>query len=144
DYLPSATKVTPAITPTDAIAVQGQAITTSPDPKAVTPIILAGGTFKAAPGERIQGTAHIIKIGSHYVVRLEDDFKLGSSPDPIVTLGNDNNADLKINLGDLKGDQGSQNYDVPDSILISNYHQVIIYCRAYHIPLGYADLSPVN
>jgi hypothetical protein len=148
DYIQIGAKTTPTMTPAQESPQPSQtavaAVPASPSPKPATPTIVAGGTFRSAPGERIQGTAHIIKIGSHYVVRLEDDFKLGSSPDPIVTLGNGNKADLSFNLGQLKGDQGSQNYDVPDSVAIANYHQVIIYCRAYHIPLGYADLTQTN
>ena len=139
NYSPAVTKST-----TTPILSQSNPPSSNPTPVPTTPVITQGGAFRSAPGERAQGTVHIIKIGPHYVVRIEDDFKIGGSPDPIVTFGNDNKADLSFNLGKLKGDLGSQNYDVPDSVDITRYRQVIIYCRSYHVPLGYADLKAVN
>ncbi len=114
---------------------------TSPQPPSNTSSTIAAGNFRSAPGERAAGTVNLIKVDNRYYVRLEADTDIGASPDPIVTFGNGNRADLSINLGSLKGTKGSQNYEVPDSVDSSKYGQVIIYCRAFHVPIGYADLS---
>jgi hypothetical protein len=131
-------KITPS--PTDTPAGL-----TSPTPSSQQPAntnsTIATGSFRSAPGERAAGTVHIIKVDGRNYVRFEADTNIGPSPDPIVTLGNDDRADLSINLGSLKGTKGSQNYEIPSSIDISKYSQVIIYCRSFHIPIGYANLT---
>jgi hypothetical protein len=123
---------TPAPTPTPAASPQVPPSTTS---------TIATGNFRSAPGERADGTVHLIKVDGTYYVRFEADTDIGASPDPIVTFGNGDRADVSINLGSLKGTKGSQNYEVPASIDTSKYSQVIIYCRAFHVPIGYADLT---
>lgn len=102
---------------------------------------VATGNFRSAPGERAAGTVTIIRVDNRYYVRLEADTDIGASPDPIVTFGNGDRADLSINLGSLKGTKGSQNYEVPDTIDSTKYTQVIIYCRAFRVPIGYANLT---
>jgi hypothetical protein len=114
---------------------------TPPQPPASTNTTVASGSFRPAPGESAAGTVHLIKVDNRFYVRLESDTNIGATPDPIVTFGNGDRADLSINLGSLKGTKGSQNYQVPDSIDSSKYTQVVIYCRAFHVPLGYADLT---
>ncbi len=122
---------------------QANSISPNPSPQQTinTNSTLATGNFRSAPGERASGTVHIIKVDGRTYVRFEADTNIGPSPDPIVTLGNGERADLSINLGSLKGTKGSQNYEVPNSINIGKYSQVIIYCRSFHVPIGFANLT---
>jgi hypothetical protein len=128
--MPPTTSVTP--TPSPA---------TSPPVQTSTNSTIASGKFRSAPGERAAGTVNLIKVDDRYYVRFEADTDIGASPDPIVTFGNGDRADLSINLGSLKGTKGSQNYEVPEPVDSSKYSQVIIYCRSFHVPIGYADLN---
>ncbi len=113
-----------------------------PKSEAKTPMsVIAGtGSLRSAPGEHAEGTVHIYKTDGRYIIRFEDDTVIGASPDPIVTFGNQDKADLSINLGSLKGTKGSQNYDVPTSVDPTKYGQVFVYCRSLHVPIGIADV----
>lgn len=45
-----------------------------------------------------------------------------------------------INLGSLQSVTGSQRYPIPDSIDLSQYHSVVIWCRMANATIGYATL----
>lgn len=62
-----------------------------------------------------------------------------AADDPILnTLGSDlaGSADL----GELKGNLGDQNYPIPDSLDLSLYKSVVIWCRAFRVPFNAAPL----
>ena len=46
-----------------------------------------------------------------------------------------------IELGQLKANQGDQNYDLPDSADLSKYDAVVIYCERFHAVFGVAKLD---
>ena len=83
-------------------------------------------------------------------VRLTD-FVTSNGPDVhlLLALSTDENlgqnfvkGDLNsIELGQLKANQGDQNYDLPDSADLSQYHVVVIYCERFHAVFGVAKLE---
>jgi hypothetical protein len=44
-------------------------------------------------------------------------------------------------LGRLKGNEGNQNYNVPSEADPEKYRVVVIWCRAFSVPFGYAELG---
>ena len=46
-----------------------------------------------------------------------------------------------VNLGDLKGNIGNQNYDIPEGTDLSKYDTVIIWCKAFSVFFGGAELT---
>lgn len=86
------------------------------------------------------GTARIIRVNGKVYVRFEDDFKTTNGPDLFVYLGKDNKYDKNANLGKLKGNEGSQNYEIPSSINPEDYSEVWVWCRAFSVPFGKAIL----
>jgi hypothetical protein len=46
-----------------------------------------------------------------------------------------------IDLGSLKGNIGSQNYDIPDNVDLSEYESVVIYCVPFHVVFATAALN---
>ncbi len=46
-----------------------------------------------------------------------------------------------VELGQLKANQGDQNYDLPDSADLSKYDAVVIYCERFHVVFGVAKLE---
>jgi hypothetical protein len=106
------------------------------------PEILATGSFQGADQfHQASGTAHLIEVDGKTYVRFEDDFSVTNGPDLFVYFGNNGTYDEDTNLGRLKGSKGSQNYEVPVEIDPSQYSEVWVWCRAFAVPFGSAELS---
>ena len=87
------------------------------------------------------GTARIIQTGGKTYVRFEEDFTVTNGPDLFVHLGKAGAYDPDANIGMLKGNEGSQNYEIPEGIDVSQYSEVWIWCRAFSVPFGKAVLT---
>jgi Electron transfer DM13 len=44
----------------------------------------------------------------------------------------------RVELGALKGNQGDQNYDLPEMLDLNQYQAVAIYCERFHAIFGVA------
>ena len=75
-----------------------------------------------------------------YAVRFEDDFEVTNGPDLFVYLGKDGTYDKGAVLGRLKGSMGGQNYIIPSSIIATAYNEVWVWCRAFGVKFGSAQL----
>ena len=75
------------------------------------------------------------------VLRLEN-FKATNGPDLFVYLSTDENASDFINLGKLKASSGNQNYEIPNEIDLTQYNKVLIWCKAFGVLFGSAELLP--
>ena len=88
-----------------------------------------------------QGIAKVIPIeGDGNVLRLED-LIVTNGPNLYVYLSTDKNASDFVNLGRLKANIGNQNYEIPEGIDITKYDTVLIWCRAFSVLCGSADLK---
>ncbi len=89
-----------------------------------------------------QGIAKVLPLddGSQ-ILRLED-FASTNGPDLYVYLSTDKHASDFISLGNLKANQGNQNYQVPDGIDLEKYDQVLIWCKPFSVLFGNAELNP--
>ncbi|MCY1376496.1 Electron transfer DM13 [compost metagenome] len=47
-----------------------------------------------------------------------------------------------VRLGELKGNQGSQNYEIPASADLSAMRSVVIWCDRFNVAFGTAPLGP--
>jgi hypothetical protein len=90
-----------------------------------------------------EGLARVIPLGNDtYVLRLEN-FKATNGPDLYVYLATDNSASDIVNLGRLKGNIGNQNYIIPAGTDLSKYDRVLVWCRAFSVLFGSAQLVPL-
>jgi hypothetical protein len=111
---------------------------------------LAAGRFHSVAHET-HGTATIQDIGGRRVLRLTE-FTTSNGPDVRVYLvaatdASDNETVTKagfVELGKLKGNQGDQNYDVPDDLDLSQYRAVTIWCRRFSVNFATAPLTPAS
>jgi hypothetical protein len=88
-----------------------------------------------------QGIAKVIPIeGGGDVLRLED-LVVTNGPDLYVYLSTDKSASDFMNLGRLKANIGNQNYLIPVGTDLSKYDTVLIWCRAFSVLFGGADLK---
>ncbi len=109
------------------------------------------GQFRDADSfHKGSGTATVYDLGSAggNVLRLED-FRVTNGPDLRVLLANapnpESHSDLDnagyVELGKLKGNVGSQNYDIPSSVSLADVQSVVIYCNPFRVVFSVATLE---
>jgi hypothetical protein len=49
--------------------------------------------------------------------------------------------DAFVDLGGLKGNQGSQNYEIPEGVALDEIESVTIWCRRFSVGFGVAPLT---
>lgn len=81
------------------------------------------------------------------VLRFEN-FEVTNGPDLhvfLVTSANPTRADLhngtELDLGELKGNLGNQNYEIPSGTDLSQYQSVVIYCVPFQVVFSTARLN---
>jgi hypothetical protein len=101
------------------------------------------GTFAGA-GDGIhnaEGVAKVIYVeGGSDVLRLEN-FRVTNGPDLYVYLATDKQASDFVDLGRLKANSGNQNYEIPEGTDLSKYDTVVIWCKAFSVFFGGAELT---
>jgi len=110
------------------------------------PAEFASGNFVDADSfHRASGVAKLVRLtDGTYVVRLEG-FQVTNGPDLYVYLTSSRDpSDGFVNLGRLKGNIGDQNYDVPAGTPLDKYRFVIIWCKAFSVLFGYAELEALR
>src|ERR687896_1742277 len=89
-----------------------------------------------------EGMAKVIRLDdSNMILRLEN-FKATNGPDLYVYLATDKSASDFVDLGRLKGNIGNQNYEIPEGTDFSRYDTVLIWCKAFSVLFGSAELEP--
>jgi hypothetical protein len=48
--------------------------------------------------------------------------------------------DRFVDLGDLKGNIGSQNYAIPGDVDLASYRSVVVWCKRFSVPFAAASL----
>ena len=109
---------------------------------------LAKGEFHNAD-KTGSGTATIYQLADGKRVLRLTDFAVDNGPDLHVRLiaANDakNTASVAktdhLELGKLKGNKGSQNYDVPETVDLGKYKVVSIWCNRFSVNFAAAPLT---
>ena len=73
-------------------------------------------------------------------LRLEN-FKATNGPDLYVYLATDKSTSDFVNLGRLKGNIGNQNYAIPAETNLTKYNTALIWCKAFSVLFGSAQLA---
>jgi hypothetical protein len=109
--------------------------------------VLARGAFQSYE-HSTTGRAEALRLadGSRYL-RLEG-FETSNGPDVRVYLsaapaGGDGDAfdDEYVELGELKGNIGSQNYAIPADLVLRQFESAVIWCKRFSVPFGAAPLQ---
>ena len=109
------------------------------------------GEFRDADSfHKGSGTATIFEIVAtgERVLRFED-FRVTNGPDLRVLLANaanpESHSDLDesgyVELSELKGNVGPQNYEIPSDFDLSNAQSVVIYCNPFRVVFSVATLE---
>ena len=89
-----------------------------------------------------EGLAKVVRLGEASMILRLENFKATNGPDLYVYLATDNSASDFVNLGRLKGNIGNQNYDIPEGTDFARYDTVLIWCKAFSVLFGSAELEP--
>ena len=121
---------------------------TQPQPAEPQIVVEASGLFidRSHPTE---GSAVVLGDGSGQRFLRFEDFRTDNGPDLNVYLSAappdapagefDNDF---VDLGDLKGNVGSQNYEIPVGLDLDHYSTVAIWCVRFGVVFGTAELTP--
>ena len=120
-----------------------------PPAEPAEPVVLASGTF--VDGEHATtGTATVLQLsdGSRYL-RLEN-FSTSDGPDVDVALSDQSAGGDEwgkyddgryLHLGDLKGTDGNQNYEIPADADLTGLTSVVIWCDRFNVAFGTAAVT---
>jgi hypothetical protein len=128
--------------------------TVEAEAEAAAPVVVteAVGMFEGVGRYSGAGTAVVLSDGAQRFVRFEDDFSTTNGPDLFVFLGTgsgryDDPVEY-IELGVLRGNIGSQNYEVPavhpgtgEPIDLSVFDHVAVWCRRFDATFAIARVA---
>jgi hypothetical protein len=106
---------------------------------------IAGGEFQGL-AHTVEGEAQIlVSAGGDRILRLQD-FSVDNGPDLKVYLstapfaaGSDYAQEF-VSLGDLKGNIGNQNYEIPSNVDVSRFQSIVIWCERFAVGFAAAPL----
>ena len=98
------------------------------------------GEFGGLAGHKGEGLAKIVSTGDKTYLILED-FEVTNGPDLYVYITQDGDVNKGINLGNLKGSMGNQNYELPYGIDTQMYNTAVIYCKLFGVYFAEATLA---
>lgn len=135
----------------EMLEAEGETSTAAEDMPEADPTKLLSGQFVGADSFH-QGSGdvgvYLLADGSR-ILRF-DDIDITNGPDLHVILSPVGSAEGRddvmatgyVDLGSLKGNRGSQNYDIPADVDITNGDwTVVIYCEPFHVIFATAGLS---
>ena len=131
-------------TVTEAAPITSMSPTTSAQPSSGS---VASGNFRSLE-HKTTGRASLIRLadGSH-VLRFEN-LDTSNGPDLRVylselpsNLGWHDYGERYLELGELKGNRGDQNYRVPKGTDISKFRSAVIWCVRFKVGFGVAPLN---
>lgn len=115
------------------------------------PVKVAQGNFRGIAHET-KGMASIYKLPDGKQVLRFSSFETSNGPDVHIYLvaatdaaDNDSvtNAGF-VDLGNIKGNIGDQNYDLPASVDLSKYRAVTVWCKRFGVNFATAPLATVK
>ncbi len=119
----------------------------APTPAPAGPQTLGSGTFRSYE-HSTSGTAKLVKLADGRVFLRLENFNTSNGPDVKVWLtgANVDQAEKSkdaayVNLGDLKANNGNQNYQVPAGADLAKYKTVVIWCDRFSVAFGAASIT---
>ena len=108
-------------------------------PEEVEIMTLAQGSFTGLTGHTVNGEAVVLNDGTEQrFLRLEN-FESTNGPDLNVYLRAEDGE--IVDLGDLKGNIGNQNYEIPPDVDLERFNTVQIWCVRFGVNFGEAVLA---
>ena len=116
-----------------------------PDQKRGPGQVVAKGTIR---GPEAGGAVVVEVSGSKAVLRLEDFWIAEGAPDVRVYLTPDSGGNVGVTgvveFGKVTAPSGSLAYDIPDVTPIRSMRAVVVYCKAFGVTFGVAELGHLD
>lgn len=115
----------------------------SPAPAAPEIVTELRGAFES-DAHPTSGEALVLGNGTGQRFLRFENFVTDNGPDLNVYLVNSSTGDVSdyVDLGDLTGNIGDQNYEIPSGLDLSVYDEVVIWCVRFGVGFGDARLTP--
>ena len=129
--------------PAAAVTQSSPSASSAPPAAVADPTVLRSGTLSGVD-HRASGRALLVRLpDGQLVVRLED---LDVEPGPdyqlhLVPGRGTTRTDGGTWLGGLRANKGSQNYSVPAGTNVDGPRSVLVWCRAFAVPIAVAPLT---
>jgi electron transfer DM13 len=115
------------------------------------PVKVAQGNFRGIAHEA-KGMASIYQLPNGKQVLRFSSFETSNGPDVHIYLvaatdAGDNDSVINagfVDLGNIKGNIGDQNYDLPASVDLSKYRAVTVWCKRFGVNFATAPLETVK
>lgn len=107
------------------------------------PTVIKTGSLSGSGSYSASGGVKIIQDGDNVIIQLEDNFSFSGAPDTVLYLGanpNQRTIDKSLILGQLTSNSGKQAYQVSKAEFDQYGESVIIWCRAFNVYMGGANL----
>lgn len=105
------------------------------------PVSLAKGSFSGADGHVGQGEAEVVRTSAGKRLLTFTDFDVDPGAKVVVWLTREaSSVGDRIELGNLKGNVGNQQYEIPSSADLSEYDTVVLYCTPFTVRIATAGL----
>jgi hypothetical protein len=119
---------------------------TPPQPSTPARVLRSGDLGYVDAIHNGTGPVRIIDVGGQRFLRFED-VMLTNAPDVHVYLSRETGGrwdeGTSLYLGPLKATNGSFNYGLPDTVDPAAYRSVVVWCRAFHVLITWADLVDI-
>jgi cytoskeletal protein RodZ len=100
---------------------------------------LVSGEFSGSTGHEVTGQALVLNDGSEQRFLRFEGFESTNGPDLNVYLRADDGE--YVDLGDLKGNIGDQNYEIPADVDLARFNTVQVWCVRFSVLFGDALLA---
>lgn len=121
----------------------GSAATTIPPQTTTTlPPVLGEGTFVSQGGHTVNGTAFVVQQESGRLLVLPElDSENGPDLQLYLSPQSSGSVDGGVKIAPLKGNKGTQTYELPDDLDLGALSNVVIWCERFSTPFGTATLA---
>ena len=112
-------------------------------PSERSPVELAQGKFAGADGHAGSGTASVVQepSGQRLVTFTDFDVDPGVDVDVYLVPGDGSDVSDRVELGNLKGNVGDQQYEIPADADLSRYSTVVLWCKPFTVRIAVARLD---
>ena len=129
-----------ATAPSPAPSVAPSTVPGVPAPPPVQEV--SRGTFTGQAGHRVEGTAVVVNRPEGRLLVLPDlDAENGPDLQLYLSPRSDGSVDGGLYLQPLKGNQGTQTYELPPSADLGVLANVVIWCERFSVPFATASLT---
>lgn len=104
-------------------------------------VTLFSASFSGEANYEIEGTASVLNDGTEQRFLRFEGFESSNGPDLKVYLRAEN-GDF-VSLGELKGNIGDQNYEIPVGVDLNVFSEIQIWCERFSVNFGSANLAAV-